>query len=411
MIMTSLLILAAILNPSFSQSIGTDTRHRAFELLTGLGLDARTALPETIQDDDQQPIMIDVDATDDLHVCSFASASELRTMEGEAWPPTPTLSELEDDDFADTEPGPSQMMISPMFIGTPRGNESNDEPIHGSINTLMEFASISNPPQQDNQESADETENTLPVNFLQCTLCEFSTNDSGGLVRHLTTRHSGNMLGAATCELLCGLGRGICPNNRCSAIRPNTSRSCHRCRTGDPSRLALASDHIQRGDPIANIARPDAPREQIDVPPEFPTRFLDRIRQLPPATEIHTPVAFRERLCVSMADALEGVLDGRPELEEARSKLLLSNIPHQLNRRVEFEKRFRLWKDKRFGELLTRIEGQNTFRKKTTHTKRSSNRSQKSSRAKMLTREGVYGRVVQSVSSDVATLTQDAQRG
>ena len=77
---------------------------------------------------------------------------------------------------------------------------------------------------------------------------------------------------------------------------------------------------------------------------ELPTgaareELLRRVRQLKSNTEVHIPVALRDRHASILANVLGDIANGRPAgcfLEEIRSKLLLSVVPRARNRRVEF---------------------------------------------------------------------------
>ena len=151
-----------------------------------------------------------------------------------------------------------------------------------------------------------------------------------------------------------------------------------------------------------------ASREQAAETPArdaLPEDWDGRLDKLPSATLVHVPAQFRERLAASMSDGLEDLLAGG-RLERGRSKLLLAPPPPSVHRRSELSTRFRLWGERRFEQLLTRVEEQARDREAFAQ------RGEKGSagaRARKLVREGAYRKGATALSGGVATLSPAEQ--
>ena len=68
---------------------------------------------------------------------------------------------------------------------------------------------------------------------------------------------------------------------------------------------------------------------------DLPSDFTQRIRTLPSNTILHVPASCRLRMISAVAECWNGMAQGRDDyaqLEEGRSKLLLSPVPQGLER-------------------------------------------------------------------------------
>ena len=181
-----------------------------------------------------------------------------------------------------------------------------------------------------------------PGPILCCPLCPAyrSRSTARGLVRHLTSQHIGQSLGAEGAKVLTGLGRGLCPH--CCGLRSVWSRECPHCAAADPARPARADDKVslpshaaKRAPAGAGIAAPKGSQ-----PPLLPRDWDARIDALPSNTLVHIPAQFRERLAIATAEGLEDLLCGG-RLERGRAKLLLSPPQRGIHRNTELAERFR----------------------------------------------------------------------
>ena len=77
-----------------------------------------------------------------------------------------------------------------------------------------------------------------------------------------------------------------------------------------------------------------APSLTVDLPSvDLPGDFTQRIRALPSNTILHVPASCRLRMISAVAQCWNGMAQGRDDyaqLEEGRSKLLLSPVPQGL---------------------------------------------------------------------------------
>lgn len=254
---------------------------------------------------------------------------------------------------------------------------------------------------------------------LRCPFCDFSTSGPArGLICHLTCRHGGAEINEPERAILSGLDRGICTGTDCGALRPLSSRSCPRCGLSSVPRPIRIGDHIARSVSRAHSeesnSRPTWLNGTLISTEHMKEDFRARVERLPPATIVHIPISLRKRHCRILTRLLRGMADGDEEcclLELARSKLLLSNPPRNMNRRVELARRLQLWEDGKFAELLTRSEEQRRRRIAQAGISRPRcKRSSKARRARMLASEGAYGKAVSSLTADLADLSHEDQR-
>ena len=123
-----------------------------------------------------------------------------------------------------------------------------------------------------------------------CPLCSRYRTRSGtrGLMRRITYSHAGRIVNDGARQLLHSLGRGMCTNVGCSAIRAFSSGACPRCRFGPPPRPLAEGDCIPCA-PCADPVRTDpasASRTQVAeyVVPDggLPDGFVERVWALRP---------------------------------------------------------------------------------------------------------------------------------
>ena len=82
---------------------------------------------------------------------------------------------------------------------------------------------------------------------------------------------------------------------------------------------------------MADAEAPATPSLTVDLPHvDLPAGFTQRIRALPSSTILHVPASCRLRMISVVAQCWNGMAQGRDDyaqLEEGRSKLLLSTVP------------------------------------------------------------------------------------
>ena len=104
------------------------------------------------------------------------------------------------------------------------------------------------------------------------------------------------------------------------------------------------------------------PSLTVDLPPvDLPGDFTQCIRALPSNTILHVPASCRLRMISAVAQCRNGMAQERDDyaqLEEGRSKLLLSPVPQGFECGHEVLKRLTLWEEQRFETLLQRAEEQ-----------------------------------------------------
>ena len=96
------------------------------------------------------------------------------------------------------------------------------------------------------------------------------------------------------------------------------------------------------------------------IPPQHARRMAARVRALPHTTVPHIPASARRPMATIMAQCLEAMLEGKEDaqLEQGRSKLLMSPAPNGFDFRTELATRIRFWQADNLDGLLTRIESQ-----------------------------------------------------
>ena len=158
-----------------------------------------------------------------------------------------------------------------------------------------------------------------------------------GLMRHITHQHAGSTLDEAACSLFTAIERVTCTAPACGGLRRVGARVCNRCGQASQPRPPLVGDIIMGplGAPVSgeDTTMVDAdvnvtPSLTVDLPPvDLPGDFTQRIRALPSNTILHVPASCRLRMISAVAQCWNGMaqgLDDYPQLEEGRSKLLLS---------------------------------------------------------------------------------------
>lgn len=263
----------------------------------------------------------------------------------------------------------------------------------------------------------DPCANHLPA--LRCPLCTgFSTRGPArGLIVHLTRRHAGATLSESACELLHGLERGICPKEGCGALRMFSSSSCSRCRCKDIPRPLRIGDRIVSHTSDGTSGAESIPdiREAHSLPASGAEQdeFRKRVAALPSATLLHIPVCQRKQHGQLVAKLLDRIGDGDADacfLEEIRTKLLLGVPLRGMNVKSELARRFKLWDEGRFSQLLVRAEEQYRVRNSMRQAKtRMPIHGSRARRARQLVSEGAYSKAVASLTSELAILSEDDQ--
>ena len=192
-----------------------------------------------------------------------------------------------------------------------------------------------------------------------------------GLMRHITHQHAGSTVDEATCSLFTAIERVTCTAPACGGLRRVGVRVCNRCGQASQARPPRVGDIIMGplGAPVSgeDTTMVDAdvnvtPSLTVDLPPvDLPGDFTQRIRALPSNTMLHVPASCRLRMISAVAQCWNGMAQGRDDyaqLEEGRSKLLLSPVPQGLSAATEVLKRLTLWEEQRFETLLRRAAEQ-----------------------------------------------------
>ena len=169
-----------------------------------------------------------------------------------------------------------------------------------------------------------------------------------GLMRHVTHQHAGSTVDEATCSLFPAIERVTCTAPACGGLRRVGARVCNRCGQASQARPPRVGDIIMGplGAPVSgeDTTMVDAdvnvtPSLTVDLPPvDLPGDFTQRIRALPSHTILHVPASCRLRMISAVAQCWNGMAQGRDDnaqLEEGRSKLLLSPGPERGHRGSE----------------------------------------------------------------------------
>ena len=190
-------------------------------------------------------------------------------------------------------------------------------------------------------------------------------------MRHVTHQHAGSSVDEATCSLFAAIERVTCTAPACGGLRRMGARVCNRCGQASqarplewvmsswaPSALPPVAEDVV----MADAETPATPCLTVDLPlVDLPADFTQRIRALPSSTILHVPASCRLRMISVVARCWNGMAQGRDDyaqLEEGRSKLLLSTVPQGLSVATEVQKRLTLWEERSFETLLQRAEEQ-----------------------------------------------------
>jgi len=251
-----------------------------------------------------------------------------------------------------------------------------------------------------------------PSELWICRMCPpgpapFHAKCARGLVMHLAHTHRGESLTTTMVEQLRVLDRGACCI--CSSIRLRSSPVCSWCTVATPTRALQTGDIIPdrwagqtpvslrpnrqapapAGHPstgsVPSAPNPTAPSQSAGAPEsapssgpaaedDFPPRVPGRCRpvhlseaslrtlpQLQRSTLLHIPRCVTSALADSMAEALEGSLDGHEgwaTLARFRARLLLATVPAGADRNKELKRRLQLWEQGHFDSLILHIAGQ-----------------------------------------------------
>ena len=167
-----------------------------------------------------------------------------------------------------------------------------------------------------------------------------------------------------------------------AAASDDLVRVCNRCGQATPARPPAVGD-ITMGVPRCAYSCPllwlaprmallqPMPGARVELPRlQLPKNFTQRITRLLPANTLpHIPTSCCLRMIAATAQCWQGTVWGShdfPLLEEARSKLLLASVPPRgLAPAAEVGKRFTLWEECRFEDLLGRAEEQLLIQRKT----------------------------------------------
>ena len=199
-----------------------------------------------------------------------------------------------------------------------------------------------------------------------------------GLIRHVTHQYAGSSVDEATCSLFTAIKRVTCTAPACGGLRRVGARVCNRCGQVSQARPPRVGDIIMGtlGAPVSgedtmmvDADAPATPSLTVDLPPvDLPADFTQRVRALPSSTILHVPANCRLRMISAVARCWNGMAQGRDDyaqLEEGRSKLLLSTVPQGLSVATEVLKRLTLWEEQSFETLLQRAEEQLLLKRKT----------------------------------------------
>ena len=172
-----------------------------------------------------------------------------------------------------------------------------------------------------------------------------------GLMRHVTHQHAGSAVDEPTSSLFAAIERVTCTAPACGGLRRMGARICNRCgqasqarppRVGDVIMGPLGAPASREDVVMADAEAPAAPSLTVDLPlVDLPAGFTQRIRALPSSTILHVPASCRLRMISVVAQCWNGMAQGRvdyAQLEEGRSKLLLSTVPQGLSVASEVQK-------------------------------------------------------------------------
>ena len=245
-----------------------------------------------------------------------------------------------------------------------------------------------------------------------------------GLMRHVTHQHAGSSVDEATCSLFAAIERVTCTAPSCGGLRRMGARICNRCgqasqarppRVGDvimgPLGAPSSSEDVVMAD--ADAEAPVTPSLTVDLPlVDLPTGFTQRIRALPSSSILHVPASCRLRMISVVAQCWNGMAQGRDDyaqLEEGRSKLLLSTVPQGLSVATEVQKRLTLWEERSFEALLQRAEEQFLLKRKAGKRRKTSgpsDPSERGDRARRTAAAGAYRKATTGLVSSMLSFNE-----
>ena len=241
-------------------------------------------------------------------------------------------------------------------------------------------------------------------------------------MRHVTHQHAGSSVDEATCSLFAAIERVTCTAPACGGLRRMGARACNRCGQASQARPPRVGDVIM-GPLGAPASREDVAMVDADAPAtpsltvdltlvDLPADFTQRIRALPSSTILHVPASSRLRMISVVAQCWNGMAQGRDDyaqLEEGRSKLLLSTVPQGLSVATEVQKRLALWEEQSFETLLQRAEEQLLLKRKAGKRRKSngpSDPSERGDRARRTAAVGAYRKATTGLVSSMLSFNE-----
>ena len=243
-----------------------------------------------------------------------------------------------------------------------------------------------------------------------------------GLMRHVTHQHAGSSVDEATCSLFAAIERVTCTAPSCGGLRRMGARICNRCgqtsqarppRVGDVIMGPLGAPSSSEDVVMADAEASATPSLTVDLPlVDLPTGFTQRIRALPSSTILHVPASCRLRMISVVAQCWNGMAQGRDDyaqLEEGRSKLLLSTVPQGLSVASEVQKRLTLWEERSFETLLQRAEEQFLLKRKAGKRRKTGglpDPSERGNRARRTAAVGAYRKATAGLVSSMLSFSE-----
>ena len=162
---------------------------------------------------------------------------------------------------------------------------------------------------------------------------------------------------------------------------------------------------------------PTTPSFTVDLPlVDLPTGFHAAHPRASFKHHLHVPASCRLRMISVVAQCGNGMAQGRDDyaqLEEGRSKFLLSTVPQGLSVATEVQKRLTLWEERSFETLLQRAEEQLLLKRKAGKRRKSSgpsDPSERGDRARRTAAVGAYRKATGLVSSMLSFTEQEDTR-
>ena len=184
-------------------------------------------------------------------------------------------------------------------------------------------------------------------------------------------------------------------------------------RVGDDIMGPLGAPASREDVVMADAEAPATPSLTVDLPlVDLPTGFTQRVRALPSSTILHVPASCRLRMISVVAQCWNGMAQGRDDyaqLEEGRSKLLLSTVPQGLSVASEVQKRLTLWEEQSFDTLLQRAKKQLLLKRKAKKQRKfngPSDPSERGDRARRTAAVGAYRKATTGLVSSMLSFTE-----